>query len=85
MEITIDKNKEIKIQAAVYKKMIKHLQEHSDVQNIDIMNTAGFCRNCLSRWYEESSSEIGESVSKEEAREKVYGMPYDKWKEKYQI
>jgi uncharacterized protein len=85
MEITMDKNKEIKIEAAVYKKMIKHLQEHSDVQNIDIMNTAGFCRNCLSRWYEESSSEIGESVSKEEAREKVYGMPYDKWKEKYQI
>ena len=81
----MDKNKEIKIQAAVYKKMIKHLQEHSDVQNIDIMNTAGFCRNCLSRWYEESSSEIGESVSKEEAREKVYGMPYDKWKEIYQI
>jgi len=81
----MDKNKEIKIEAAVYKKMIKHLQEHSDVQNIDIMNTAGFCRNCLSRWYEESSSEIGESVSKEEAREKVYGMPYDKWKEKYQI
>jgi uncharacterized protein len=85
MEITMDKNKEIKIQAAVYKKMIKHLQEHSDVQNIDIMNTAGFCRNCLSRWYEESSSEIGESISKEEAREKVYGMPYDKWKEIYQI
>ena len=85
MEITMDKNKEIKIEAAVYKKMIKHLQEHSDVQNIDIMNTAGFCRNCLSRWYEESSSEIGESISKEEAREKVYGMPYDKWKEKYQI
>ena len=81
----MDKNKEIKIQAAVYKKMIKHLQEHSDVQNIDIMNTAGFCRNCLSRWYEESSSEIGESISKEEAREKVYGMPYDKWKEIYQI
>ena len=81
----MDKNKEIKIEAAVFKKMIKHLQEHSDVQNIDIMNTAGFCRNCLSRWYEESSSEIGESVSKEEAREKVYGMPYDKWKEKYQI
>ncbi len=81
----MDKNKEIKIEAAVFKKMIKHLQEHSDVQNIDIMNTAGFCRNCLSRWYEESSSEIGESISKEEAREKVYGMPYDKWKEKYQI
>ena len=81
----MEKNKEIKIEAAVFKKMIKHLQEHSDVQNIDIMNTAGFCRNCLSRWYEESSSEIGESISKEEAREKVYGMPYDKWKEKYQI
>ena len=85
MEITMEKNKEIKIEAAVFKKMIKHLQEHSDVQNIDIMNTAGFCRNCLSRWYEESSSEIGESISKEEASEKVYGMPYDKWKEKYQI
>ena len=85
MEITMDKNKEIKIEAAVFKKMIKHLQEHSDVQNIDIMNTAGFCRNCLSRWYEESSSEIGESISKEEAREKVYGMPYSEWKKKYQI
>ena len=81
----MDKNKEIQIEAAVFRKMIKHFQERLDVQNIDIMNTAGFCRNCLSRWYAESSSEIGESISKEEAREKVYGMSYNEWKEKYQI
>ena len=85
MEIEVDKNKEIEIEAAVFRKMVKHFQENSDVQNIDVMNVAGFCRNCLSRWYEESSSEIGKEMSNEEAREKVYGMPYGEWKEKYQI
>ena len=81
----MDKNKEIEIEAAVFRKMIKHFQERSDIQNIDVMEAAGFCRNCLSRWYEESSSEIGALISKGEAREKVYGMPYETWKEKYQI
>jgi len=81
----MNKNEETEIEAAVFRKMIKHFQEHSDVQNIDVMNAAKFCRNCLSRWYEESSSEIGMDITNEEARERVYGMPYSEWKEKYQI
>ena len=81
----MNKDDETKIEAAVFRKMIKHFQKHSDVQNIDVMNVAGFCRNCLSRWYEESSSEIGMEISNEEARERVYGMPYSEWKEKYKI
>tara|TARA_B000000475_G_scaffold221147_1_gene184332 strand:+ start:263 stop:520 length:258 start_codon:yes stop_codon:yes gene_type:complete len=85
MEIKMNKNNQTEIEAAVFRKMIKHFQENPDVQNIDVMNVAGFCRNCLSRWYEESSSEIGKEISNEEAREKVYGMPYIDWKEKYQI
>ena len=81
----MNKNEETEIEAAVFRKMIKHFQEHSEVQNIDVMNVAGFCRNCLSNWYEESSSDIGREISNEEARERVYGMPYSEWKEKYQI
>ena len=81
----MDKNKQIEIEAAVFRKMVKHFQERTDIQNIDVMETSGFCRNCLSRWYAESSIDVGVEVSKEDAREIVYGMPYDKWKEKYQI
>ena len=81
----MDKNKEIEIEAAVFRKMVKHFQERTDVQNIDVMEISGFCRNCLSRWYEESSNEIGVQVSKEGAREVIYGMPYTEWKDKYQI
>tara|TARA_B100001057_G_C22119876_1_gene670411 strand:- start:149 stop:391 length:243 start_codon:yes stop_codon:yes gene_type:complete len=76
--------KKIEIEAAAFRKLIKHLQERNDVQNIDIMNLAGFCRNCISRWYHESSLELGEEVSKDEARELIYGMPHKEWKEKYQ-
>ena len=79
------KNNEMEIEAAVFRKIVKHFQDNPDIQNIDVMNIAGFCRNCLSRWYEESSSEIGNKISNEEARNKVYGMPYSDWKEKYQI
>ena len=85
MEIKMNKNNEMEIEAAVFRKMVKHFQDHPDVQNIDVMNIAGFCRNCLSRWYEESSLEIGQEISNEEARKRVYGMPYSEWKEKYQI
>jgi hypothetical protein len=85
MEIRMNKNNEMEIEAAVFRKMVKHFQDHPDVQNIDVMNIAGFCRNCLSRWYEESSLEIGKEISNEEARKIVYGMPYSEWKEKYQI
>tara|TARA_B100001559_G_scaffold8943_1_gene7942 strand:+ start:1245 stop:1490 length:246 start_codon:yes stop_codon:yes gene_type:complete len=77
-------DKKIEIQAAAFRKLVSHLQERTDVQNIDIMNLAGFCRNCLSRWYQESSLELGEEISKDEARELIYGMPHKDWKEKYQ-
>tara|TARA_B110000014_G_C19973319_1_gene503923 strand:+ start:467 stop:724 length:258 start_codon:yes stop_codon:yes gene_type:complete len=84
MEIKMDKNNETQIEAAVFRKMIKHLQERSDVQNIDVMNLAGFCRNCLSRWYQESSHELGDDISKDSAKEIIYGMPYEEWKNIYQ-
>jgi len=76
--------KKIEIEAAAFRKLITHFQDRTDVQNIDIMNLAGFCRNCLSRWYQESSIELGEDISKDEARELIYGMPHKEWKEKYQ-
>ena len=77
-------DKKIEIQAAAFRKLVSHLQERTDVQNIDIMNLAGFCRNCLSRWYQESSLELGEEISQDEARELIYGMPHKDWKEKFQ-
>ena len=76
--------KKIEIEAAAFRRLVNHLQERNDVQNIDIMNLAGFCRNCLSRWYQESSLELGEEISKDKARELIYGMPHKEWKEKYQ-
>ena len=76
--------KKIEIEAAAFRKLVNHLQERHDVLNLDIMNLAGFCRNCISRWYQESSLELGEDVSKDEARELIYGMPHNEWKEKYQ-
>jgi hypothetical protein len=72
------------IEAAVFRRLLKHLDERKDVQNIDLMNLAGFCRNCLSKWYVAAAEERGESVSVDDARELVYGMPYGEWKDKYQ-
>lgn len=72
------------IEAATFRRLLKHLDERKDVQNIDLMNLAGFCRNCLSRWYAEAAGERGESIDKASAREIVYGMPYPEWKERYQ-
>tara|TARA_Y100000766_G_scaffold31098_1_gene21652 strand:- start:1178 stop:1423 length:246 start_codon:yes stop_codon:yes gene_type:complete len=80
----METDKQIEVQAAAFRKLVSHLQERNDVQNIDIMNLAGFCRNCLSKWYQESSLELGENISKDEARELIYGMPHEEWKEKYQ-
>ncbi len=79
----IEKNKE-KIEAAVLRKLLNHLRENTDVQNIDLMNLAGFCRNCLSKWYLEASKNTGQDISYDKAKEIVYAMPYDEWKEKYQ-
>ena len=75
----------IKIESIVFKKLIEHLQNRTDVQNIDLMNWSGFCRNCLSRWYSEAAQEDGVNITKDKAREIVYGMPHVVWKEKYQI
>ena len=76
---------EIELQAAAFRRLQKHLmQDRTDVQNIDMMNLAGFCRNCLSRWYQEAAAERGIEMSKDEAREVYYGMPYDAWKAEYQ-
>ena len=76
-------NKE-KIEAAVFRRLLNHLQENTDLQNIDLMNLAGFCRNCLSKWYVEASKENGQEINYDKAKEIVYSMPYNEWKEKYQ-
>ena len=76
-------NKE-KIEAAVFRRLLNHLQENTDLQNIDLMNLAGFCRNCLSKWYVEASKENGQEINYDMAKEIVYSMPYNEWKEKYQ-
>lgn len=74
----------IELEAAAYRRLVEHLRERTDVQNIDMMNLAGFCRNCLSRWYQEAAAERGHTLTKDEAREIVYGMPYDKWQAEFQ-
>ncbi len=81
-----DNNKKLtmEIQADVFQALIKHLQNKTEVQNIDLMNLADFCRNCLSKWYVTASKERGMEISYDEARDLVYGMPYSEWKEKYQ-
>lgn len=76
---------ETEIQAAVFRRLLEHLDSRKDAQNIDLMNLVGFCRNCLSKWYVAAASDQGEEISYEEARELVYGMPYAEWKEKYQL
>jgi hypothetical protein len=78
-------DKQTEIEAAVFRRLLEHLDSRKDAQNIDLMNLAGFCRNCLSKWYVTAADERGESISYEEARELVYGMPYLEWKEKYQL
>ena len=81
----MDDQTRIELEAAAFRRLRKHLMEdRSDVQNIDLMNLASFCRNCLSRWYQEAAAEKGIEMSKEEAREAFYGMPYDAWKAEYQ-
>lgn len=73
-----------KIEAAVFRRLVQHLDEHKEVQNIDLMNLASFCRNCLSKWYKAAAEEQGEEIDYEQARELIYGMPYSEWKQKHQ-
>ena len=77
-------DKKIEIEAATFRRIIKHLQENPEVQNIDLMNLANFCRNCISKWYATESSDHGEEISYDNARELVYGMPYSDYKKKHQ-
>jgi hypothetical protein len=72
------------IEAAAFRRLVKHFQERTDVQNLDVMNLAGFCRNCLSKWYRAAAAERGIEISDPDAREQIYGMPYDEWKTRYQ-
>ena len=72
------------LQSAAFERLIQHLRERKDVQNLDLMNLAGFCRNCLSKWYREEAQKKGVQISDLDAREHVYGMPYSSWKDKYQ-
>ena len=80
----MDDKTKTELEAAVFRRLVEHLRSRSDVQNIDLMNLAGFCRNCLSRWYREAAAEQGITIADPAAREIVYGMPYDVWKAKHQ-
>ncbi len=82
--MTIDQKAQTELEAEVFRRLVEHLRGRTDVQNIDLMNLAGFCRNCLSNWYEEAAKAKGLAVSREDARQHVYGMPYADWKAKYQ-
>ena len=79
----MDDNIKKELQSAAFERLIDHLRERKDVQNIDLMNLAGFCRNCLSKWYREEANKRNIEISDPAAREHVYGMPYSEWKEKY--
>ena len=80
----IDDTTRIELEAAVFRRLVSHLRERNDAQNIDMMNLAGFCRNCLSNWYQDAAEEKGIALDKSNAREIVYGMSYEEWKDKYQ-
>ena len=80
----MDDNLKKELQSAAFERLIKHLRERKDVQNLDLMNLAGFCRNCLCKWYREEAEKKGIKISDPEARKHVYGMSYEEWKEKYQ-
>ena len=79
-----DQKTQMELEAAVFRRLLEHLRKRSDVQNIDMMNLAGFCRNCLSNWFEDAAKERGLEVAREEARTMVYGMPQEEWKARFQ-
>src|SRR5437016_3053665 len=80
----MDDRTRTELEAAAFRRLVDHLRQRTDVQNLDLMNLAGFCRNCLSNWYQEAASAKGVAIDKEQAREIVYGMPYSEWKAKHQ-
>jgi len=81
----MDKSTQIELEAAAFRRLVSHLQKETDVQNIDIMILAGFCRNCLAKWLTAEAQEQNVELDFEDAREQVYGMPYSEWKDKYQL
>jgi hypothetical protein len=83
-DMAIDDKTRTELEAAVFRRLVEHLRSRNDVQNIDLMNLAGFCRNCLSNWLKEEADAKGAVISKDESREAVYGMPYETWKSTYQ-
>jgi hypothetical protein len=80
----LDKSLVTELEAAAFRRLVEHLRTRTDVQNIDLMNLAGFCRNCLSNWYQEAATEKGLQLTKEGAREVIYGMPYSEWQARHQ-
>ncbi|MCS4504354.1 hypothetical protein KBTX_03784 [wastewater metagenome] len=80
----MDEQTRTELEAAAFRRLVAHLREHTEVQNIDLMNLAGFCRNCLSKWYLAAAEERGVGMDYEQAREDIYGMPYEEWKARYQ-
>ena len=84
MSKTPDETLTTELEAAAFRRLVEHLRTRTDVQNIDLMNLAGFCRNCLSNWYQDAAAERGVELSKDAAREIVYGMPYKEWQAKHQ-
>ena len=80
----IDRETATPLEAAAFRRLVAHLRERTDVQNIDLMNLAGFCRNCLSNWYQEAAAERGLDLGKDAARQIIYGMPYKEWQQRYQ-
>ena len=80
----MDDQTRTELEAAAFRSLVEHLRKRTDVQNIDLMNLSGFCRNCLSRWYQEAANAQGIEMDKDAAREIVYGMPYEEWRQKYQ-
>ena len=82
--MTIDDKTRTELEAAVFRRLVEHLRAHTEVQNIDLMNLAGFCRNCLSNWMKDAADAKGVAMTKDASREAVYGMPYEEWKTKHQ-
>jgi uncharacterized protein len=80
----MDDSTKTELEAAAFRRLVEHLRQRTDVQNIDLMNLAGFCRNCLSKWYRAAAEERGVPLDDEQAREAIYGMPYSKWKAEHQ-
>ena len=83
-EMDLDDKTRTELEAAAFRRLVQHLRERTDVQNKDVMDLAGFCRNCLAKWYRAAAEERGVAVSDASAREMIYGMPYEEWKQRYQ-